>query len=355
MAAHDAIVVGAGVVGASTAAALTAAGLSVAIVTGGEDRIAVSATSASGGLVRCYEPEPYRRALALRSHELLWGRPGGRRDLTGHRTTGSLVCLTEAEAEKAEAALAELTDSGVRAELLGPREIGGRWPSLGTAGIVAAMWEPAGGYADPRRTAALLLTEAGQRGATVLEGPALGVLTSADGTTVTGVRTGHGRLAAAAVVLAAGCGTPQLLPPHVRPALRTRRVRYALVGWPDASVPAVMDNVTGMWGRPWGADSLLVGRPVDEWDVAPGFGTDITPEQLAFVRQGGRSRWPRLVDAPLRGARWGTDLYAAEPLVGAADGCRGLVLATGWSGGGFKTAPAAGEAACAAVLQSLDG
>jgi glycine/D-amino acid oxidase-like deaminating enzyme len=346
---YDVVVVGSGVVGAAAAASLAGAGLSVAVVTGGR-RAAGAATVASGGLVRCYEPDADRRALALRSHQLLWGRPERRREATGHTVTGSLVCLTTEEADKADAVLDEFADHGVRAELLGPEEIARRWPALGTERIVAGLWEPTGGYADPPRTAAMFLAEARRAGATVLDGEALTTLVAGD--RVTGVATTVGDVSASAVVLAAGCATPRLLPPGVGPAMRTRRIRYALVGWPDRSVPTVMDHVTGMWGRPYGDDALLVGRPVDEWDVSPKAGTDITPDQLAYIREGARPRWPDVSRAPLVGARWGTDLYPPTgPLLGPVESHPGLILAAGWSGAGFKTAPAAAEAVLHAVRE----
>jgi glycine/D-amino acid oxidase-like deaminating enzyme len=355
MRAYDVIVVGAGVIGTSAAAALASSGLSVAVVTGGPVLAGVSATAASGGLVRGYEPDAYLRWLALRSHELLWGRPDRRREVIGHRVTGSLVCLTAAETEQADAVVDELLDRGIQARLLDRRELARRWPSLGTDGIVAALWEPTGGYADPRRAAALFLDEARQHGAAVYDTQAVALLFGGE-SAVHGIVTMGGDLLARAVVLAAGCGTPALLPPETRLAVRTRRVRYALVGWSHAAVPTIMDNVTGMWGRPYGAGSLLVGRPVDEWGVRPAAGRDITPRQLRYIRDGGTARWPGLATAPLRGARWGTDLYAtAGPYLGPVASHPGLVLATAWSGGGFKTSPAAGEAVVHIVREALDG
>jgi glycine/D-amino acid oxidase-like deaminating enzyme len=254
-----------------------------------------------------------------------------------------VVLLTAAEADKADAVLEEFRDRGIAADLLDRAEIAARWPSIGTDGIVAGFWEPAGGYADPPATAGLLLDEARRDGAVVVDGRADAVLL--DGDRVRGVAVdGHGELAAPAVVLAAGCGTPRLLPPAVRPSLRTRRIRYALVGWPHRPVPAVMDNVTGLWARAHGEDALLVGRPIEEWDVEPRLGTDIAPDQLTFIRDGALSRWPGITTAPLVGARWGTDLYTPSgPLLGPVEAYPGLVLAAAWSGGGFKTAPAAGE------------
>jgi sarcosine oxidase len=41
--------------------------------------------------------------------------------------------------------------------------------------------------------------------------------------------------------------------------------------------------------------------------------------------------------------------------VGPVEGAPGVVLAAAWSGGGFKTAPAAGELAADAACTALEG
>ena len=350
MTSYDVVVVGAGVVGAAAAAALADASLSVAVVTGGE-RAAVSATAASGGLVRCYETDPAQRALALRSHELLWRRAPPP-ESAGHHRTGSPVCPTAHEAEKADLAIAGLQANDAPAPLLEPAQVARRGPHPRAGGFVAAVGEPPGGYADPPRTAAMLLDRARRHGAHVLDDRVLAI--TLDGARVHGVSTRSGDLAAPAVVLAAGSRSPELLPPGIASGLRTRRVRYAFVGWSGWPLPTVMDHVTGMWGRPHGPDRLLVGRPVEEWNVAAQVGGTITDAQLRHIRRGGVARWPALATAPLRGARWGTDLYSPTgPLLGPVESHPGLVLATAWSGAGFKTAPAAGEAVVQAVIDSL--
>jgi glycine/D-amino acid oxidase-like deaminating enzyme len=163
-------------------------------------------------------------------------------------------------------------------------------------------------------------------------------------------------------VVAAGCGAARLLAerwPHDRPA-RTRRIRYAVLAAPGGpggpSIPALVDLTTGMWGRPDGSDGVLAGRPVAEWDVPVRAGTGLGAAELAWIREGVAARLPALADAPALLGRFGTDLYtAAGPVVGAVPGMPRVVLAAAWSGGGFKTAPAAGELAADAACAALDG
>lgn len=357
MTGYDVIVVGAGVVGAATAAALAAEGVTVAVADAHPRQ--PSATSVSGGLVRAYEPDARLRSLAMRSYDLLWRGPAPLRDGAAFRPVGSLVVLGPDELAHAGAAMAELADHAIDAELLTPRQVASRWPGLGVAGMAAALWEPDGGYADPSATAKAYLGSAIARGAAVVA-PGQVRTIRWDGNRVRGVCTDEGELVARAVVLAAGCGVAGLLPAQARArlGLHTRRIRYALLSWPTRPLPALVDGTNGMWGRPVDADRLLVGRPVDEWDVPPGSGSSISAAQLAYIRGGGADRWPGLSSAPLVGARWGTDLYRAEgPLLGPLprELSPGLVLAGAWSGGGFKVAPAAGEAAARAALAIVAG
>ncbi|WP_221351696.1 FAD-dependent oxidoreductase [Streptomyces beigongshangae] len=350
---YDVVVIGAGVVGAATAAELAAAGLTVAVAGLGPD--AGSATHVSGGLIRAYEPQPVVRALAVRSHQLLWGTAAPPRS-AGLRRTGSVVLLGPDDVTEAERGIAELAAADIKADLLTPRELTARWPGLTADGVAAAVWEPGGGYADPAGTAALYLARALRHGAVLLPpGPAHTLEPHRGGVRVS---TPAGELTARCAVVAAGGGTPALLgdrlPPRPGgPAPRTRRIRYAYFRGPG-HLPAVSDLTCGIWGRPQldgeFAGGQLTGRPVEEWDVPAGHGDVLTDEQVAHIRAGVAHRWPWISQAPYQGGRFGADLYHPDgPFLGLLPGEPPVVVAACWSGAGFKTAPGAAEEAAAAV------
>ncbi|MCD9591933.1 FAD-dependent oxidoreductase [Streptomyces sp. 8ZJF_21] len=351
---YDVVVVGAGAVGAATAAELASAGLTVAVADLGPG--AGSATRASGGLVRAYEPEPVVRALAVRSHQLLWGTASPPRS-AGFRRTGSVVLLGPDDVAEAERGIGELSAAGIKADLLTPRELSVRWPDLAADGVAAAVWEPGGGYADPVGTAALYLTRALRHGAVLLPpGPVHALEPHRRGVRVC---TPAGELTARCAVVAAGGGTPALLgdrlPPRPGgPAPRTKRIRYAFFRGPGRPLPAVSDLTCGIWGRPQldepFAGGQLTGRPVEEWDVSAGAGDTLTDEQVAHIRAGVVHRWPWVSRAPYLGGRFGADLYHPDgPFLGLLPGEPPVVVAACWSGAGFKTAPGAAEEAAAAV------
>jgi glycine/D-amino acid oxidase-like deaminating enzyme len=367
---YDVIVIGAGVVGSATAAALAAAGRRVAVTLPSAER--PGATDFSGGLVRAYEPDPVQRALAIRSTTLLWSRthpatPDGDGPHVPFHRTGSLVLLGTEDLAEARTGVAELTAAGIEAHLLSPGQVHDRFPDMTVDDLAGAVWEPAGGHAHPPTVARTHLDLALRDGATALPGTVQQVATGPDGVRVT---LDSGTITARVAVLAAGAGTPAIAghrlsagqpSPHPgsRPRLRTKRIRYAFFDRAGRRLPAVSDLVTGMWGRPQpdgpAAGGFLAGRPVEEWDVPADGGDELTTDQIEHIRTGVSRRWPWIADAPCLGGRFGVDLYSDEgPVLGAEPENSPLVMATAWSGAGFKTAPAAAAQAAADALALLE-
>jgi glycine/D-amino acid oxidase-like deaminating enzyme len=165
---------------------------------------------------------------------------------------------------------------------------------------------------------------------------------------IQGVQTDEGPLEAEAVVLAAGAWSVPLadslgLGLPIRPA----RARVALFERPY-ELPThltLIDTTEGFYARPAAEHATLVGsRDSLEWLQSP---DEPTPEpDGAFVEKASRRlgrRIPVLADAPYRSGRSGIlDMTPdGRPVLGPA-GPEGLFLAVGWSGTGFKKAPAVG-------------
>ncbi|MEU5917381.1 FAD-dependent oxidoreductase [Streptomyces sp. NPDC047141] len=361
--AYDVIVVGAGVVGSATAAALARRGARVALVApmdGRQDH----ATAWSGGLVRSFEADPYLRALALRSHQLAWGPAALAPGPYGFMTTGSLVLCGDDDLEQAEKGVAELNGAGVTAELLDPGALGARFPGLSVDGVTAAVWEPRAGYADPPRTARVYRDRALAHGARLLPARVRELDAPPGADRVRVLLEPGGPVEARAVVLAAGGGTGEIAGHRLSgaDAGRTKSIRYGFFHHPaTAGLPTVVDLVSGVWGRPQlsgeAAGGYMAGRPVDEWDVAPGGEATLTDAHVAYIREGAAVRWPWLADPATRflGGRRGVDLYTphSRPHLGRERPGSRIVLATGWSGAGFKTAPGAAELAATETLEVL--
>jgi sarcosine oxidase subunit beta len=345
MNAADAIVVGAGVVGASVAFHLAERGVDTLVL----DRQgpAAGSTARSGALIRAHYPTSLEADLAwesLADYFELWGeRVGGG---CGFTRTGFAYLVGKENVEALVHNVASLRGVGVETELVGPDELGEIDPALRTVGVALAAYEPRGGYADPAATTVGFLRAARGRGAH-LERRRVTALLEHRGR-IRGVQTDGGPLEAEVVVLAAGAWSVPLagsvgLGLPVRPA----RVRVALFERPY-ELPthlALIDATEGFYARPAAERATLVGsRDSLEWLPSP---DKPTPEpDSAFVEGASRRlgrRIPALVDAPYRSGRSGIlDMTPdGRPLLGPA-GPDGLFLAVGWSGTGFKKAPAIG-------------
>jgi sarcosine oxidase, subunit beta len=235
---------------------------------------------------------------------------------------------------------------GVETELIGPEELVEIDPALRTDGVALAAYEPRGGYADPTATTVGFLSAALAHGARFERRRVTALRKRAD--EVVGVETEGGWLDACVVVLAAGAwSTPLAAGAGLELPIHPARVQVALFERPY-SLPThltLIDSALGFYARPTAERDTLVGTRAslswlddpDVWEPVP---------DLAFVKEAANllsRRIPLLGDAPYRSGRAGMlDMTPdGRPILGP-EGPEGLYLAVGWSGTGFKKAPAVG-------------
>lgn len=310
-------VIGAGITGLCAAADLAESGIPVRLWDGGAD---TSATAVSGGLVRSFALSAPARELACRSMRMLWGTPE-RGPAHGFRRTGALT-LFGPEHEDAVVA------SG--AEIWRPARLRHHWPDVDTSGLAGAVWEPDGGYVVAPVAMAALRDRVIRAGASIRRERVSSLAT----------------IDTPGVVVAAGCAGPDLLADSWPPDLptRTKRIRYGIFDRAGHNLPTIVDLITDMWARPDGAHGLLVGVPVDEWDVPARGGSGLSTEQVDLIRAGVRGRLPFVEQAEFLVGRYGTDLYTEDgPLLVTPSASRQVLFVGAGSGGGFKSAPAVGQ------------
>jgi sarcosine oxidase subunit beta len=317
---------------------------------------AVNATGRSSGMVRMHYDVPENAALAWRSLETFCAWPeivGGH---CGFTRTGFLQVVPADLVDQLRANVDMLQSLGIATRLVTAAEIRHLAPEMEVGDIQLAAYEPESGYADPSAAAASLLAAARACGASVRSSAVTQIVT--EGERVVGVRTADGEIASDAVVLAAGAWSTELaagigldLP------IRTWIHDTAYVTRPAEfqAFPAFIDFGRAMYVRPEGEHLVLIGledgntvveRPADARMGAAGF-TDRAVERVA-------GRLPRLADGGLHSANYGVDGITPDqqPIIGPAApyGPDGLWLDCGFSGTGFKTAPAVGESLAAMLM-----
>jgi sarcosine oxidase subunit beta len=341
----DVIVIGAGVVGTSVAFHLAERGVKTLVLD--REGPAAGSTARSGALIRAHYPTALEADLAwesLTDYFEPWGeRVGGG---CGFTRTGFAYLVGEQNVDALRYNVALQRGVGVETGIVGPDDLREIEPALRTDGVSLAAYEPRGGYADPAATAVGFLRAAETLGASFERRRATALLVSGD--RVRGVQTGDGPVESDAVVLAAGAWSVPLahsvgLDLPIRPAM----VRVALFERPYALAThlTLIDTTEGFYARPAAEQTTLVGsRDTLEWLDSP---DEPTPEpDASLVEEASRRlalRLPALADATYRSGRSGIlDMTPdGRPVLGPA-GPEGLYLAAGWSGTGFKKAPAVG-------------
>jgi glycine/D-amino acid oxidase-like deaminating enzyme len=351
----DALVVGGGVVGASIAFHLARAGLRVALL---EQGLApgTGATARSGGLIRMHHTNPAQARLAWLSFPVFAQWPevvGG--DCGFHRT--GFACVVGPEhAAALRSNVATMRAMGIAVGEVDADDFAELQPAFGREGIGAVAWEPFSGYADPARATLALLARARDAGLALHEGARVTRLLVRGGR-VAGARSNLGEHAAGTTVLAAGWASAALLRPlGADLPIEARAVGICLLRSPDgegARLCTCIDDTVGTYFRPARGHTVLVGAGVHP--CAPGRRADaaLGRRPLRAAREAIARRLPSLAGAPVAAARLGVDGYTPDrhALVGPVDGVEGVYLAAGFSGGGFKVAPAVG----AAVARELSG
>ena len=342
----EAIVVGAGVVGASVAFHLAEQGIETLVLD--RNGPAGGSTARSGALVRCHYPTSLEADLAwesLTQYFEPWGeRIGGG---CGFTRTGFAYLAGEDRLEALRHNVNLQRKVNVQTSLVEPEELRELEPSLDPDGVTLAAYEPRGGYADPTATTVGFLEAAGRLGARFGRRRVTGLRERGD--EITGVETEDGPLEAGVVVLAAGAWSVSLaagvgLELPISPV----RVQVALFERPYslATHLTIIDSVSGFYVRPAAERATLIGlrdayewlEDAERWDPNPD--TDFVEEASRLLGK----RLPALENAPYRTGRAGV-LDATpdgRPILGP-EGPEGLYLAVGWSGTGFKKAPAVGK------------
>jgi len=353
--AADIIVVGAGVQGTALAFHLARRGADVLVVE--RSSVGAGATGRSSGFVRMHYDLALEAELAWRSFPWFaqWAERVGAGD-PGFVRTGFLQLVPASEADALRANVRAQQALGIPTEAVGPGEVARLVPGMRVDDVTVAAWEPGSGYADPTGTAMGLLAAARRHGAGYAPGVRAQRIVT-DGGRVTGLETDRGTVAARVVVDAAGAWAAELArTAGVEVPVEPWRHDTAFFGLPagrPSSIPIVLDHSGSVYFRPEGRNLLLVGlESHNELGGSPDRPIAATSQDvLATMVDRLCARVPWMEAGDLRTAHGGQDGITPDqrPIIGPA-GPDGLFLLCGFSGTGFKTAPAIGESAAEWIL-----
>jgi sarcosine oxidase subunit beta len=349
------IVIGAGVVGCSIAFHLARAGARVRVFDKGN--ICAGMSARSGALVRMHYTFAPEAELAWKSHRYFvnWNEMVGGR--CGFVETGFAVVVGERNVARLRENVAMLKRVGVDTEVVTPAELQRLEPHAFIDDVALAAFEPHSGYADPVATTESLAAAAKRNGAELLINTPVAAILNQNGRAA-GVADASGRIHEAdAVCVVAGPWTDALLAPlGVKIGIKSERAQIAFFKRaPQLKHCIYIDTIAGSYFRPHGDDLTLAGLGgwKSEAEANPDdFRETNDDDFVAAVRERLAKRIPAMADAPY--SRGHAGIYDVSPdaraVMGRVPTVEGLFVAAGFSGTGFKTAPAVGASMSELIL-----
>ncbi|MDR2316266.1 MAG: FAD-binding oxidoreductase [Pseudomonas sp.] len=396
------VIIGGGIIGLT--AALTLAERNIPVVVLEKGRIAGEQSSRNLGWVRKTNRHAHDIPLALAADRLWAEMPARVGSDVGYRQAGIMfIGRNDTQMGMHEGWLKSVEALGLDSRLLSAREIAQMVPG-GRADWAGGIFTPSDARAEPTLAASAIARAAMAKGAVVVEHCAVRTLVTAAGR-VSGVVTEQGEIRCDQVLLAGGLWSRKFLGnlginlptlPLTCSVLRTEPMdgpTDIAVGAPDFSFRKHKDGgyiVTqrGALDAFLTLDHLLLGtRYLPQLRAQRDFlrisfgkyffkdlalarrwkATDVTPFERIRVQdphanpalndeamRNLKAAWPVFEQARIASAWAGTiDVTPdSNPVIGPVASLPGLTLATGFSGHGFGTSPAAGQLAADLVSQA---
>ena len=352
----EAVIIGGGVMGTSIAYNLVSRGMKSPVLLE-RDTLGSGSTGRSSGAVRMHYSTTVNADLAWQSLKVFrnWDDVIGGGDC-GFVKTGYMVFVPPDAVDGLEHNIAVQQAVGIDTRIISRDEARELAPMFHHGEDESFAWEPESGHADPSGTALAYANRARDLGAdVVLESPALDVEVRKG--RVVAVITETERYETDVAVVATGPWSSRFMAKlgYDLPLEATRHEVF-LLRRPTDRLPfhpggADMANLT--YFRPEGADLTLVGNGNAE-DIADpdDYNPRSTTDHLEDVWLRLSERLPDIADAEFQTGYAGlyTSTPDLHPVVDKVEGIDGLYICTGYSGHGFKLAPAIGIVMAELVL-----
>jgi glycine/D-amino acid oxidase-like deaminating enzyme len=280
----------------------------------------------------------------------------------GFRNTGYVVGVGEVNVANFRRSLEAQRAVGVHTEEIGKAEVAAMWPWADLEPFAAFAWEPRGGYGDAYQTAQAFAAAARAAGARIRQSALVTGLT-VKGDAVTGVTLADGsRISAPTVIIATGAWTrPFLARQGIDVPIRVHREQIVLVrpGTDIGAVPVFSDLVSLQYIRPEPGGEILFGNSdLQELEIADpdNYLNRASDDFIDLTVDKVGTRFPGFTDAAISSSYAGCyDVTPDWNPVISAGPLDGLVIAAGFSGHGFKIAPAVGRLIADLVIDGASG
>ncbi len=354
--ATEAVVIGGGVMGTSILYNLASRGVRRPVLLE-RDTLGSGSTGRSSGAIRMHYSTEVNARLAWESLRIFQGFD----DLVGGGDcgwvkTGYMVFVPQESTAGLEQNIAMQQSVGIATRIVSVEEARELAPAFHYGEEEAFAWESESGHGDPSGTALAYSTRARELGAqVVLESPAESV--EVRNGRVTAVVTGKERYETPLAIVATGPWSSRFLGKlGVDLPLEATRHEVFLIRRPMDRLPfhpGGGDMANLIYFRPEGADLTLVGNGNREEGADPdAYSSRVGMDFVEDIWSRLAKRIPDIADGEFFTGYAGlyTTTPDLHPVIGRVDGIDGLYVCTGFSGHGFKLAPAVGIVVAELIL-----
>jgi len=334
--------------GCSAAFHLARRGLDVVVLE--KDTIGAGGTGRSSAIIRQHYSNELTARMAMHSLRVFQNFDDVVGGDCGFRSTGWVALASERDRLGLESNVVFQQRLGIDTALISLDDLMAMVPGLSANDVAGVAFERESGYADPHLTVNAYADAARRHGARIRVNTAVVGIRFA-GDKVIGVDTEGGGFDAPMVLNCAGpWGARVARMAGVEVPINSCRVQVAVFRRPKAydAHPVIMDFIQGVYLRPETGNLTLVGSidpaeadAVVDPDDYPEYGDDAFVEEMAelFV-----NRYPPMQDSESTTAY--ASLYAVtpdwHPIVDEVPEGSGSFICSGFSGHGYKLAPAVG-------------
>jgi glycine/D-amino acid oxidase-like deaminating enzyme len=336
----DVIIIGGGLCGSAIAYYCAQHGIRTSLF----ERVTIGgggATMHSRGIIRGYDPNPQLMVFALEGIRLWreWDIAGP----TPFRQCGVLYLVAADNAERALEAISNRENPDeYPITVLDCDTLSKRFPRLCLNADLApgrvALFEPLGGYCDPRLAARLYAETATRLGATVFEGANVTAIQCGDNSVTVWIESS--RLEGKLAVLAAGAYSTELLPSL---PIVSRSIPITCFHEPSGRFDdcVILDEETGVYLRPGPPTHFYCGGALQVQSQSPS-GLSLSNGHVCLEHMEKLSRLAQRGAGEPIYSFIGFDGYTQDflPLIGFHGENPRVCLATGFSGRGAKYIPA---------------
>ncbi|NBJ69341.1 MULTISPECIES: FAD-dependent oxidoreductase [Clostridia] len=344
---YDVIVVGGGIVGASIAFYLTKTkGINVLLCEKGKPP-GDGATSISGGLIRVHHTNKANQYLSFRSLQIYRELMKNSKMDFGYNPIGFSLIVSPEYVENLNNNVQYMNKLKLPTVIYSPQEYSLREKFINVENIGAISYEPLGGYGDPAKSSITFLNEALKQGLHLMEGTEVEKLLMKKDKVV-GVKTNFANIYSKQVIIASNFWSKKLTKQlEFNIPLYTKRLGVVFAHTHNYNVlsHSYIDDTSDTYMRPFPDGRILIGIKSSDCNTnIDHLSKKIHYNEAEEALFRASKRFPVLSKAKLLGGRIGFDSYTPDqyPIIGQSE-IEGLYLSIGFSGGGYKIAPAVGE------------